>query len=309
MEIGSHRVLLAAGLLLAGCGADAPAEVTTPVARAAATPAPATAEMVEATETAIVARVESLEGAAEHMRDGEWEAAAVGDELALDDAIRVPAGGIAVLALGADMTVEVTEETEVTVRELSEVARLRLEEGRVEVDVRSGMMVVETSGGAMVTAEDDAAFAALASEEGDLSVASRRGSVDVTGVTRTVEISAGELTVVERGGEPAVPRPVPASIFLKVARPVKETDAASVTLKGKSLAGARISIGEVTVAAGADGTFDAEVPLRKGDNRFEVRALDATGREATAKVPGIKRVAGDPDIDARTKWGVPPATP
>ncbi len=69
-----------------------------------------------------------------------------------------------------------------------------------------------------------------------------------------------------------------------------DENATSYTLKGTSIAGATVSVSvtgqdDIQVTAGSDGSWSADVPLRRGQNRFVVNAVDPeTGKNADEPV-------------------------
>lgn len=82
----------------------------------------------------------------------------------------------------------------------------------------------------------------------------------------------------------STPSPVPAPLFLTIVAPEDEStlDTRIVTISGKTLPEAVVSINGDVAEIDASGSFAVQVTLEEGPNTFEVIATDDSGAEVTS---------------------------
>jgi hypothetical protein len=251
------------------------------------------------------ARVAAVHGVVERRAPGrDWEPVGEGDVLGLSDGLRTGVESSATLELGAGTRVEVTQETEFTLAQLSAtVSGLRLEEGRIAARVErqaESELRIEAAGGDAVAETRDGEFTALSSGHGDLSVAATEGRVRLSARGRSVEVAAGQQSVAAADAPPSEPRAIPPSLFLKVNQPGKLRKR-EVRLAGTTAPGAIVTVNGVPVRVDASGRFEAEVSLREGKNRVVFRAVDPIGREEKQRVP-LDVDSRGPRVHSEVKW-------
>ncbi|MCP4674031.1 MAG: FecR domain-containing protein [Deltaproteobacteria bacterium] len=240
--------------------------------------------------------------------DSKWIPVQTGDALLRDDAIRTDDGARAVLDIGKTATVEVSEKSEFSVREISQtVSKLRLEEGRISAVVTGdggSVLKVEAKGSDAVAEMEKGEFAVLTDGKGQVSVATQKGQARLSAAGETVEIQAGMQSVVQPGGAPSGPEAIPKSLFLKVKRPSalvmrkKET-----VIEGRTNPGVVISVNHVQVAVDESGSFRKTVSLSEGKNQVVVAAEDVMGRREEEALPAITVDTKPPRVHSKIKWG------
>ena len=273
------------------CGADRPARVEAGD--------PSAAEVASDAVVLVGAR-----GAVETRRRGGWSAAAVGERLAADDAVRARAGS-ATVAIGAGAQVTLEPSSEVSLGAFSgDRARLRLQRGRLRASVRGDLTLeVESAGSSALAAAERGAFAIFNDGHGHVAVATRAGEVRLTSRGGAVTLGAGERASVGADAAPAR-REVPESVYLKVSWPEeKTTRRTEVRVAGEAAPSARVEVNGELVAVAADGSFEARVELADGDNRLEVRATDLHDRTAVqASSVVVRRRAPAVEAESEGPW-------
>ncbi len=75
-------------------------------------------------------------------------------------------------------------------------------------------------------------------------------------------------------------------MFVQITSPADESvvENQSITITGKTLAGALVSVNDATVDADANGNFSIQVTLDEGPNVFDITASDADGGTATTQL-------------------------
>ncbi len=238
---------------------------------------------------------------------GSWSDAVVGQRLASDDSVRAGRASEATLRLGDGVEVRLSPRSEFTVRELSaEVSKIRLDEGHVTASVdEAGKRVlrVQARGSDAEAESAGGQFGVVTDGSGQLAVATSTGTVKLSAAGTTVEVGAGETSAVT-GGAPSAPRPIPASLFLKVgALGPQKTRELSTTVSGQADPGSVVSVGEQIAKVDDKGRFQVKVPLKDGQNQLAVDVTDATGRTKSAALPPITVDRAKPAIEAQTTWG------
>jgi hypothetical protein len=254
-------------------------------------------------------KVSSVEGKVERSHAGSsWTPVHSGDNLKLDESIRTDENGRAILDIGKQATVEMGSSSESSVKEISqEVSRLRLEQGRISTVVHGkgkSVFRVETRGSDAVAETDKGEFSVLSSGKGQVSVASHTGAVRLSARNKSIEVPAGTHSVVRKDLPPAPPKPIPASLFLKVGKPRSLIQRErNTTVSGTASPGAVVSINGVQAQVDQAGKFNATIPLREGNNRVVVVATDVTGRKKKTALPKITVDSQAPKVQSKVRWG------
>jgi hypothetical protein len=264
----------------------------------AAAPAPA----VESVEVvAIAGKVTRAD------RSGEWTALTVGQVLDVDEAVQTKQDSQVTLRVGAESTIEIAENAEVRVREVSEsVQRFGLIRGRISADYKGDgkrvLRVENEDGSAVAEVKQDGAFSVLSTGT-TVAVATETGSVDLTAAGETVAVGAGSQSVV-RGGAPSRPTAIPVDVLLRVVDPGCRTQReAVIAINGRTSPGSSVRINNVVAEVKPDGKFSAHVPLVVGRNRIVVVTEDVLGRVKRRTFPCV---TVDPGAAIKTidiKWG------
>jgi glucodextranase-like protein len=268
---------LAALLVLAGCGW---------CGRPGPNPAPAPAAAAAAyvpMAGPVVVELSVAQGDVQVRRTsrGPWGPAQLPLSLGFDDSVRTGVGGAATLKIGRDGAIEVRERTEVSVRQLlADRARFRLERGRIGARPGGTAVAVESSGSSAVAEATTGSFAVFNDGKGLVAVVADAGEVKLTAKGGDTVLAAGQGVRV-LGNSAPVREAVPRSVLLKVAWPEeKVTRAINVTLRGEADPGAAVAVNGVEARVGADGRFEAELPLAPGTNHVSVTSTDRFGRTA-----------------------------
>lgn len=278
----------------------APAAVPVPPAAAAAVPAPH--ELAE--EAVVVAARGSVERA--HL-GGAWASVSVGDKLRADDAVRTGRGGTAGLRIGGKSELAVSENTQLSIRELTrEVHRLKLDKGRIKVDYQPDgrrVLRIESAGAAGVAETTSARFSMLSTGT-TVAIATESGSVDLRAAGTRVTVAAGKQSLVRGGEAPAVPVDVPVKLLLKVAAAAGAASAAlCARVEGVAPAGTQVLIDGVPAEVGPDGHFRMPVLRDPRDKKEVLVAMrDVTGREERRAVPCMGEPPEAAIRDLNIRW-------
>lgn len=284
--------------------ADRAIDAAAPLAQS---PQVSDARALEVDATVQRIRVTAATGTVERrVADGTWSPVSVGDELSLRDEVRTTPGATVVIELGDRATVDVAEQTSVTLAELSEtLSRVTLQEGRISAKVHesdSARLRVEVSGSDAVAETDEGQFSVLSSGTGQVAVASQEGAVDVSSEGETVRVGAGEQSIVRADLPPSPPEKIPGSFFLKVGGPGKTVQRKKqTTIRGTTTPGAVVSINGVRGEVDENGVFSTKVTLREGRNRITVVVEDVSGRRKQQSVPVVVDTRA-PDVKSEVDW-------
>ncbi len=213
--------------------------------------------------------------------DGETSAKA-GDVLYVTDRVRTGDGGRAILAVGGRSRIAVAPSSDLVVAGVgADGVRVTLEGGRIEATIfpEDGPVRVGAREQEFVATRADFAIGVDGST---VMARTTSGSLEVLGADIAALSEGTEATFTDRASRVG---PVPEELLLDVPWPDgTPTRAATTRLQGTTTPGCRLKIrgpfpGELTARAGADGSFDVEVPLVEGANRVTIVAVDALGRE------------------------------
>jgi hypothetical protein len=238
---------------------------------------------------------------------GPWAAAQPGDKLGQQDAIRTRKGGRAVLSIGEDITVDVANDSQFAIAEITRtLSNIRLEEGRISARVaEDGVSVLKVGvAGSQAVAETNAgAFSVLRNQDAQVTVAATDGRVKLSARGKSVEVSSGQQSVVAPDETPSTPAKIPPSLFLKIHTAIpsrlnrKQTD-----IEGVTIPGAVVTIRGVNVPANPDGTFRAAVALNEGRNEIVVAVGDVMGRSSKRALPTVFVDTQAPKVKSEVTW-------
>ncbi len=239
---------------------------------------------------------------------GDWRRIESGERLAEEDAVRTERSARVELRVGDRSTVEVAEEAELRVREISRsVQRLGLMRGRVSVDYRDDgerVLRVESDDGSAVAETRGGSFSVLNTGE-TVAVATETGSVDFSAAGESVEVGAGEQSVAA-GGSPSRPRAIASDVMLRVVDPGCRVQRETfIVIRGRTSPGSRVRANDTPAEVDASGRFAVRVPLEVGRNTIVVTTEDALGRSKRRRFPCVKVDPGAPIKKVEIEWGAP----
>lgn len=315
MAAGREKLLFA-GILVAllgavpiayfvvlGRGSGAPAEPGPP---SPPEPVPAETAVLEALKVTRVAGPARIRRAGK--ADGGAEAR-IGDEVEKDDVVETGEGGSMQLAAGERFRVDLEENAQVGVREITaELTRVRLHSGLLTAKVKDDparSFEVE-SGDGKVARTRGADFSVSAGGTGLVAVGVSRGEASFESAGKVVVIKTGHQSLAKMGEGPSAPAPIPKSLLLKVAWPKQGVlNRRKIVVSGSTDPGAHLAIGGHPVTVGPDGRFRQEVFLREGEQFLDATARDVGGHTHTDKSPklDVDTKAAGFDIKTRDLWG------
>jgi hypothetical protein len=238
---------------------------------------------------------------------GEWSPLAVGQLLDVDDAVQTREDSQVTLKVGDESTIEVAENAEVRVREVSEsVQRFGLIRGRISADYKGDgkrvLRVENEDGSAVAEVKREGVFSVLNTGT-TVAVATETGVVDLSAAGETVLVGAGTQAVV-RGGKPSRPTAIPVDLLLRVVDPGCRTQRESViAINGRTTPGSNVRVNNVAAEVRSDGKFSARVPLNVGRNRIVVVTEDVMGRVKRRTFPCVTVDPGAAIKKIDIKWG------
>ena len=237
---------------------------------------------------------------------GERKAVTLGTELAVDDTLVTETASRVRLKVGERSTVDLAQNAEVQVRELSEsMQRLGLVYGRAAVDYREGgdrVLRIENQDGSAVAQVKAGKFSILNTGT-TVAVATETGQVDLSAAGSTVEVGANQQSVVSDGA-PQRPLAIPAALVLRVVDPgCRVQREAFFNLSGKTSPGSRVTVNEKAARVRVDGDFSLRVPLKTGKNQIVVVTEDVSGRAERRVISCITVDPGAPIEGVDIKWG------
>ncbi len=250
--------------------------------------------------------VKSIRGKVATKRGESWVVAVPGITLDEKDAIRTGAGAEATLAVGTDESrVVVKERSEVSVREVkSEIARVRLERGRLGADLKGKMVLrVESQGSDTVAEAKKGRFSVFNNGKGLVAVAAETAVVELKTPQGKKTLEAGKQVTIKANKELKTVD-IPQAVFLNVNWSGKKTTRAkSMPVTGRANAGSEVRVNGRLAVLGADGTFTVEVALREGNNPIDVEATDTLGRKKRSrkKVTAFHK-APEVNADGKEMW-------
>jgi hypothetical protein len=249
-----------------------------------------------------------VKGRATRLGDqGEWVDLVPGHLLSVDEAVKTEDKSQVTLKVGDQSTVELAENAEVRVKEVSEsVQRLGLVKGRVSADYQedgSRVLRIENEDGSAVAEVRKGAFS-IANTGATVAVATETGTVDLSAGGEKVVVAAGEQSVIAKGEAPTRPKAIPVDVLLRVVDPgCRVQRERNIVIVGRSSPGSSVTINEVAAEVATDGGFRARIPLIIGRNRIVVVTTDVLGRSKRRIFPCVTVDPGAPIKGIDIKWG------
>jgi hypothetical protein len=225
--------------------------------------------------------------------DGSWQPLRVNDEVREDDTIRTAGDAKVGIELGPNVTVEVSEGTEVRIEQITRsLSLVRLADGRIFSAVRGregSSFRVEAQDSDAVAEANNAEFAMMTRDKGHVAVATTKGEVKLSAKGEAVAVGAGKQSRVTPGTAPSEPTEIPPALFLELGPPPpRRTAADHVTVTGRTSPGAVLNIrGQRRVVTDNRGDFSEVVALQEGENDIVVSVQDVLGRGASETLPRI----------------------
>ncbi len=237
---------------------------------------------------------------------GHWVNLRAGERLDVNSVVRTSVGASARLAVGDSVVVDVAEETELAVAEVSAtLSRVRLDDGRIASIVKNTAgfkLRVEVKESDVKAETSEGEFFVMKRGAGGVSVMSKAGTTNVSSKGEEVAVRAGEQTLVEPGKAPAIPVKIPSSLLLKLGRVPPQVRTRETIVQGSTSPGAVVSLNGERTTADATGHFEHRVSLNEGPNVIQVEAEDTLGRKATEKLPKIDVDSQPPNVSGKVKW-------
>lgn len=265
--------------------------------------ADAGAQRASAAEEAVVV---GFEGTVERARgDGPWKPVQVGETLRAEDSLRTSAKSKADLQVGERSRLTVSDETHITVRDLSAaVHRLKLTRGRITAAYEPDgerVLRIEDETGTAVAESRGARFSVLSTGQ-TLAVATETGVVNLKAADKVVEVSSGQQAVALRGQAPSAATPISPELLLKVARAAQPgSSGLCATLDGAASAGSQVTVDGLEVPVQADGRFHSAVASRPGLKAVRVVMRDASGKTSESQVPCLAGAVAPP-LKLKLSW-------
>jgi hypothetical protein len=225
-------------------------------------------------------RVTALQGEVEALQNGQWYLVRAGHLLSIKDVVRTRPGGRVVLRRGS-VELELQGNMDLRLDDLEkETARVGLlRGGKVSANVAGPGEQVEITARHTKTANVGAArFVVSMSSSGKVNVAASEGAARFSAQGKEVVVQSGSVSTALPDQAPSDPEPMPQEILLSVVWPEDDRLDSEARIKGKAQVSSRVAINGVDTEVGADGTFQAKVPLKIGKNRVQVETEDITGR-------------------------------
>jgi hypothetical protein len=253
-------------------------------------PAPGRVEKLDAI-------VFELSGRAEVRRAGadEWVTLAVGDAVRVEDEVRTSPEGQLEMRFGA-ARIQVHEGSELTLRFL-EAHAIRAEvRGLASGEAPDGGELSFEGRGTGVVAVANGGQLSLDANERRAWASSLSGGVRLSSGGATVQVPPGELAMAQ-GSSVTRPAPIPKRVALTVNWPTQtETNQPALVLKGRASPYARVLVLGRRVEPSADGSFEAQVALKRGSQLVLVLAIDPLGRRAIER----RSITFDPNAPSIT---------
>jgi hypothetical protein len=282
--------------------------VEMPVTPRSDTPSPVvTAGTPSLSEDAVI---RTVSGVVEVGVDGSWSPASVGQRVAKDESVRAGRSSTAELSVGAGVVVRLSPRTELSIREVSEaMAKVQLLEGHITATVDEQgkrTLQVRAAQGDAVAESGGGTFGVLADRGGQLAVATTTGQVRLASAGVAVDVPAGQGAQASAASAPSAPRAIDPTLFVRMqGTPKSRTNQKETDVRGTTVAGARVRIGDQQVHADQEGNFTLRVPLRDGKNDLKLEVDDASGRVKQQNLPTVVVDRQKPTIDTQVQWGNP----
>jgi hypothetical protein len=240
-------------------------------------------------------RVTALQGDVEALQNGQWYVVRAGHLLSTKDVIRTKPGARALLRRGS-VELELRDNMDLRLddleKETASVGLLR--GGKVSASVGGGKEHVEITAAHTKTSNVGAArFVVSLSPSGKVNVATSEGTARFAGNGKEVLVPGGSASTALPDQAPTDPEPIPQEILLSVVWPEDDRLVGRARIKGKAQVSSKIDVNGVETEVGADGTFQASVPLKVGKNHVQIDAEDILGRSKSVDRV-VTRASRDP---------------
>lgn len=252
--------------------------------------------------------ISNVTGPVERRAEGEseWHAVHAGETIAAHESLRTGSGGAALLELQDHTTVWLWPESQVSADRLDdELARIGLEGGRLDLNVTQSAtrsVEVHANDGGATAMTHGARFSIIVDGAHVATVANREGEVDVLSGNGRVRVPPGMQTRARPGAAPEMVVPIPTELLLEVDWPIAPVRGRATTIRGHAPAGVLVSIDGARVVVDSTGSFEGNVPLREGENRVVVHAVDVNGHEQTRRSPPIRVDNSPPHVNSHGQW-------
>jgi hypothetical protein len=248
---------------------------------------------------ASIFQVVSADGQVDAYRDGRWIAIHQGDLLTRDDLVRTVPGAHAVLRLSAGGEIELREKVEIRLDRLSAAgSSVDLRHGKVVARIGAATDTLAITARETTTSTEGPSHVVVqADEHGQVSVATLKGKARFASGGKTVVLPEGtETRSVRAGAPPEDPERIPEDVFLQVVWPEASPRAETARVEGRVKPASLVTINGATAAVGADGRFEATVPLHEGGNRLAIEAEDLAGRKRKEATTVVRRPTRPPKL-------------
>jgi uncharacterized membrane protein len=240
-------------------------------------------------------RVAALQGSVECLQNGRAYVLQAGDLLSVDDVLRTPAGSRVILRRGKT-EIEVREKLSIRLDELArETSRFGVLSGDGDIAAKvgnAGENVAISAEQTEAVNEGASRFVVSLTAKGTVGVAVAEGQVLFKGRDRQVRVPAGQESVAPRGQPPSAPSTIPQDLMLSVTWPEAAEPMRPARISGTARPLSRVKVNGREVEVQTGGSFTADVPVRGGETRVEVDAIDLWGR--SKKVTGTIRPQAPP---------------
>jgi hypothetical protein len=240
--------------------------------------------------------------------DGAERDAAEGDRLNAQDHLTVGADGSALLSMGEGTRLQLEPKSAIRILEADGAGvRVELEGGRVQASVRPGSPVLGISSRGRAVVARDATFKVGVDPDGAFAVEAEAGTLELQGFEGHSQLKEHQR-LIDVPGAASVVDAATTELLLSVRWPEEPTRADRAHVRGRTSPFAEVIVrpdkgAGLRVRAGADGQFDAQLPLQEGNNAITVVARDPNGRKSQAE----GSVARDSEAPTATRvevgWG------
>jgi hypothetical protein len=243
--------------------------------------------------TLLPALVLSATGVVEVQRGGtgDWVALKIGDAVVKGDSVRTAGDGTVDLSFDIGR-MRVAEGSQVTLEILDpRMVRAQVSgHADAEISAGKGEMTLAAAGSDALLKSGAGRFALTSDGRGSTSAAALEGTADMSAGGRDVSLKAGEFETLHKGK--LTRAKIPKKVFARGAWPAGLiTNRAVLSLVIQASPASRVLVQGKTVEAGENGTYVAQIPLKRGPQKIQIVAVDLLGRRGY----DTKVVTMDPD--------------
>ena len=238
-------------------------------------------------------QVVSTQGTVEHRRMGEtrWQPIVPGKLIAADESIKTSKNAVAALQVDDKSKIELQKRSVLTVARLEDQNhRFVLDQGKVRLQYQvDGAREVQVQGtDAQAATRITTGDVTIQNNQTTLSVTARKGQATLESQSGKVAVTTGMSSSVSAGEAPALVRPIPNTVMLRVTAPKSRIQRERFTLiTGKTSVGAIVRVNDVMATVDREGRFWVRLPLNIGSNRILVQTEDAAGNTSSRELPAI----------------------